>query len=268
MLEWKIPEDATRFRTIIEESGLFPIVHTCYRSVNKNLISAFVERWYPETNTFHMPFGEITITLDDVASLLHIPVEGKPVQSLTCDMEQAVNMVSKYLGLSNAEARLEMNERVGYKLSLSMLFDRFKDVSDEWNDRRVRRAARAYLLFLLGSTLFADKSKSHVHISLLDPLKNLGFVNTYSWGSAALAFMYRQLGLATRVGVKQIAGYLCLLETWIFEHFPCFHPSTKLYYENLPRAARWNSNIDSAVPLVDLRIFIDTMQIEQVLIVN
>lgn len=167
MYEWKIPDNATRFKAIIDVSGLFSIVSTCYKSVNKNFVSAFVERWYPETNTFHLPLGETTIALDDVACLLHIPVEGKPIQSMGYEMEQAVNIVSTYLGITKAEARLEMSERVGYKISLSKLYDIFEDVSDDWTDRAVRCAARAYL-FLLGDTLFADKSKSHVHISLLD----------------------------------------------------------------------------------------------------
>lgn len=120
--DWKILENASRFRNII--------VNACYRSVNKNLISASLGRWFSKTNTFHMLFGEITITLDDVASLLHIPVEGKPIQSLSFDMEQAVQIVCKYLGLSKAEARLEMNDRVGYKLSLFMLVEKFRDVSN------------------------------------------------------------------------------------------------------------------------------------------
>ena len=93
MAEWKIPENATIFRNMIETSGLFPLVHTSYKNVNKYLISAFVEHWYPETNTFHMSFGEMTITLDDVASLLHIPIEGSPIQSVTYDMETAVCII-------------------------------------------------------------------------------------------------------------------------------------------------------------------------------
>ena len=131
ILGFDIPVNATIFRNLVEASGLFNIVSTCYKSVNKNIISAFVERWYPETNTFHMPFGEITITLDDVASLLHIPVVGKPIESRSFDMEQAIKFARQLLGISKEEARMEMNDRVGYKLSLSMLYTRFQDVNDE-----------------------------------------------------------------------------------------------------------------------------------------
>jgi hypothetical protein len=35
------------------------------------------EKWHEETNNFHMPIGEMTVTLDDVTYLLHIPIEGK-----------------------------------------------------------------------------------------------------------------------------------------------------------------------------------------------
>ena len=44
---------------------------------DKRLISAFVERWYGETNSFNLPVGEMTITLDDVSSLLHLPILGQ-----------------------------------------------------------------------------------------------------------------------------------------------------------------------------------------------
>jgi len=38
-----------------------------------------MERWQLETNTLHMLFGEMTITLDDVPALMGIPVMGRSV---------------------------------------------------------------------------------------------------------------------------------------------------------------------------------------------
>ena len=55
-------------------------------------------------------------------------------------------------------------------------------------------------------------------------LTDIDAISSYAWGAAALAFLYRQLGLASRTGVKQIAGYLKLLEAWIYEHFRLGRP--------------------------------------------
>ncbi|KAK5783344.1 hypothetical protein PVK06_037852 [Gossypium arboreum] len=44
--------------------------------LNPKLISMFVERWRPETYTFHLPCGEWTITLEDVQLQLGLPVDG------------------------------------------------------------------------------------------------------------------------------------------------------------------------------------------------
>ncbi|QHO54387.1 uncharacterized protein DS421_2g56320 [Arachis hypogaea] len=45
--------------------------------LDKLLVSAFVERWRPETHTFHMPFGECTIILQDVAYHLGLLIDGQ-----------------------------------------------------------------------------------------------------------------------------------------------------------------------------------------------
>ena len=47
------------------------------REIDHCLILALVERWRPETHTFHLPHGEISITLQDVEVIYELPIEGE-----------------------------------------------------------------------------------------------------------------------------------------------------------------------------------------------
>lgn len=59
-----------------ETSGLAPLVNYNFYMVDKSFLSAFVERWHQETSSFHPPFCEMTITLNDVSLLLHRSITG------------------------------------------------------------------------------------------------------------------------------------------------------------------------------------------------
>nr|XP_012567486.1 uncharacterized protein LOC101503185 [Cicer arietinum] len=56
----------------IQESGQLHLSSAYLTIADAGLIYAFVEKWHMETNSVHLPFGEMTITLDNVATLLHI----------------------------------------------------------------------------------------------------------------------------------------------------------------------------------------------------
>ena len=62
--------------------------------VDHALITTLVERWRPETHTFHLPHGEMAITLQDIEVMLGVPIDGLPVTrsvkldwfALCCDL--------------------------------------------------------------------------------------------------------------------------------------------------------------------------------------
>ena len=48
-------------------------------SYDRSLLAALVDRWRPETHTFHFPVGEMAPTLEDVSFLFGLPCAGAAV---------------------------------------------------------------------------------------------------------------------------------------------------------------------------------------------
>ncbi|KAK2362374.1 protein MAIN-LIKE [Trifolium repens] len=121
--EIELPQPVQRWLDI---SGSSPLQRTSLKMTGPNLISAFVERWHPETSSFHMPFGEMTITLDDVACLLHIPIRGEfyTLRSLTED--EAAALGAELFGVNIQYAASETRKQRGGYFSQQWLFDIFK----------------------------------------------------------------------------------------------------------------------------------------------
>ena len=90
-------------------SNLSPLITASYRSVSKIIISCFVERWQPERNTFHMSFGEMSISLDDVTTILGNPMTGRSVAySIRMSFQDAHSLIVDALGVYPNEANDEM----------------------------------------------------------------------------------------------------------------------------------------------------------------
>ncbi|XP_040967877.1 protein MAINTENANCE OF MERISTEMS-like [Gossypium hirsutum] len=54
-----------------------------------DLISALVERWCPDTHTFHLLCGECTVTLEDVALHFGLPIDGNVITGVSAIAEPA-----------------------------------------------------------------------------------------------------------------------------------------------------------------------------------
>ena len=97
-------------------------------------------------------------------------------------------------------------------------------VNDASDEVVVQRYVRSYILQLIGGSLFADKSNSLVHLMYLPLLSDLQTAGQYSWGSACLAYLYRELCRASQTGAHEIAGPVELLQLWAWDRFPFLAP--------------------------------------------
>ena len=207
------------------------------------MISAFVERWQPDTNTFHLPFGEMTIMLHDVAYILGLAIEGNEVDMVSDSASLQMDF-QELLGLSGEQMLLK--PRAAWEnggVAVKTVYDRCYLL-----ERTAQVQFRGYMVALLGSTLFVDKSGHRLLPSLiLEVSKDTRSLGTYSWGSATLAFLYRQLSIASRADCRAIAGCLTLLQAWIYEYFPAFRPcqGSLIVEAGDARASLWDPRSES-----------------------
>ncbi|RYR15649.1 hypothetical protein Ahy_B04g072541 [Arachis hypogaea] len=83
--------------------------------------------------------------------------------------------------------------------------DTFTDRLEGTDEETVRRYARAYIMMLLSTQLFADKSNTRMHIRWLLYVARLEDMGRYSWGSTTLSWLYSCL---CRVANKHMLGGL------------------------------------------------------------
>ncbi|KAG9442209.1 hypothetical protein H6P81_018063 [Aristolochia fimbriata] len=182
--------------------------------LDKPLITALVERWRSETNTFHLANGEMTITLEDVAVLLGLRVDGDTVSR------------GDRMELARVLLRVELppGSFQGGRLSLSWIRCQFSFCPDDATELVIQQHARAYLLHLVGATIFSDGSARGVHMAYLTLFEDFEAARN-SWGAATLAFLYRELAKACRTGVVGIAGCLTLMQLWAWERLHTGRPT-------------------------------------------
>lgn len=67
-------------RLLIGATGLYHIIYTPKSWENLDMLTALAKRWHSEMSTFHLPIGEMTVTLEDVYRILRLPIIGELVQ--------------------------------------------------------------------------------------------------------------------------------------------------------------------------------------------
>ncbi|KAG8485738.1 hypothetical protein CXB51_019089 [Gossypium anomalum] len=179
-----------------------------------DLISALVERWRPETHTFHLPCGECTITLEDVALHFGLPIDGDVITGVSVIAEPAVLCYS-LLGASPDDTDSTFS-----KLKFTWLKANFQHLSVNATEEESVCPARVYIMHIIRGVLMPNLNNNKVHLQYLPLLADLHNVRSYSWGSAVLAMLYHELCRTTKPDAVDLGGCLVLLQLWALYRIP------------------------------------------------
>ncbi|XP_028771248.1 serine/threonine-protein phosphatase 7 long form homolog [Neltuma alba] len=194
-------------------AGFYGIVCVGQFDYDWSLVSVLVEKWRPETHTCHTTCGECTITLEDVVIQLGLPCVGMPViEKIDSNWQDVCEWL---LGVRPPVDRIH-----GQRLLMNWLEEHFNHSPDDANDVQVQQFTRVYILRLIGGYLMLDRSDTRVYLMYFPLLYNLEEVENFSWGSAVLAHLYRELCNVTSPTKDGIGGCLLLLHLWAWDRCP------------------------------------------------
>ncbi|XP_070015259.1 protein MAIN-LIKE 1-like [Nicotiana sylvestris] len=176
--------------------GFYRIFEIGRLQLDRSLITTLIERWRPETHTFHLPIGEATITLQDVEALYVMPADGLPValpQGMrSMSRGQYLDLLQKLTGFKpQDETVCSGTSRIGLTTIRQYLEILHPDITGETDDLHIHRFTRLVLLLLFGGFLFPNTSGNLVSLQFLHHLQLLDALPQYNWGAAILAYMYR-----------------------------------------------------------------------------
>ena len=210
---WRLEDEDEEVVKLVKATPLYHLLSS-YKNYDPVIISAFVERWHPETNTFHLPIGELikylirysilnvflrlieyilfagemTITLDDVHQITRLPIIGKAMVSPALPQDTSVAVyTARLLGVSTHIVNNEFQHTRVNSVSMGWLVKTFAKVertsSDYTGEFRGTNedVARAFLLRLLGCTIFSDTSTDKVPVRyVLIPFPTSNYLEYYT----------------------------------------------------------------------------------------
>ncbi|XP_057734737.1 protein MAIN-LIKE 2-like [Arachis stenosperma] len=201
-----------RLESYLRRTGFYHVSLIKRFEYENPLISVFVERWRLETHTFHLPWGECTITLEDVTMQLGLLVDGEVPAGHVWTTK--------------------------FNIKLKWLKTRLQQMPLDLEDNGLMQYARCYILYLLRGVLLPDKANNTVHVRYLPLLADYDGICTYSWGSAILYWLNRTMCLATEYSVEGMASCHALLMLWIYYRLPFLAPNVTTPY-SFSLAMRW-----------------------------
>jgi hypothetical protein len=199
-----------RYTPLLKRVKLATVAQLCQRGLpplNPTALTTMIDRWRPETHSFHLTCGELSITLQDQAMIFGLSIRGFAVTgNVVSDGWEA--RVTAFLGRPLPD--LEPGKK-----------RRTSGVPLRW--LRAQFAPRllptyhchAWVLHMFGTVLFPNGTGDTASWMYIHCLLYWDDAGNRSWGSVVLAYLYRQLCeacLRTGGAHAMISGCMTLLQ--------------------------------------------------------
>jgi len=248
-----------KYESVWKKAGIFDAIMStkCYIHKNHNLLFGVVEKWCCETNTFLFPFGEATITLEDVMVLGGYPVLGDPV--FTPVKDQEMREVEKKLILARQEPWKRKKGKPRPSTWMDICFNNGSEVEHE-----------TFLVTWLSTFVFP----SNLVKSYLFPIAiHLARGNPIALAPAVLGSLYKDLTLFKKTIVDlskhpvggdryplelTLQSPFYLVQIWVWERFKNLQPQpqTMLINYGNPFLFRWHKV--KALKLDNVKLALDS----------
>ncbi|XP_033128714.1 serine/threonine-protein phosphatase 7 long form homolog [Brassica rapa] len=243
---WRFPNAkfkswATKMSALHEptwkKAGIFEAVVASTLKITKDsdLVLEIAEKWCPDTNTFVFPWGEATITLEDVLLLLGFSVLGSPVfASLDSSGEKTKEKLEK-------ERVVLKRDQVSNRATQTVWMSRFMDSGDDDELEHV-----AFLALWLSYFVFPTRYYQ-INEAIFPVAVHLASGVRIGLAPAVLAHLYADLTLLkdhTRDSSNdkiELNALFKLVQVWTWERFRELRPKdTNPLLKGQIRLARWD----------------------------
>jgi hypothetical protein len=226
-----------KYESVWKKAGIFEAIMSTKSRIMKNqdLVYGVVEKWCSETNTFVFPFGEATITLEDVVVLGSYSLFGEP--AFTSLEDQEMKEVEQKLVIARQERTTNHMTP-----STSMWMDIFIDKGSEIEHE-------AFLATWLSIFVFPDRIA--VKSSLFPIAVFLARGKPIALAPTVLANLYNDLSLFKKqiVDLKKcpsseldviVQSPFYLVQVWVWERFKNLQPKPMLINKGDHVLLRWH----------------------------
>ncbi|KAM3339146.1 hypothetical protein P3S68_031232 [Capsicum galapagoense] len=180
---WKLIEKYPIHPRVLKVIRLFEL-YGVYRynrpAIDRSLITSLVERWHPETHTFHFRTGEATITLQDVEVLYGLPVNSAPVLGTETmrTIRDWQNICQRLLGFFPSLQNFKNSFLKVSALKAHLLSE--PQLSDMATQEIVNQKARCCMFWMIAGMMMTDTSGAYLKLMYLPMLEDVNAIGSYS----------------------------------------------------------------------------------------